>query len=58
MNWSALRYINTGGAPLSPELQERFTGLTGVPVIQGYGLTETSPTTHTVPLDRIKVCSI
>jgi acyl-CoA synthetase (AMP-forming)/AMP-acid ligase II len=58
MDWSALRYINTGGAPLSPELQERFTSLTGVPVIQGYGLTETSPTTHVVPLDRIKVGTI
>jgi acyl-CoA synthetase (AMP-forming)/AMP-acid ligase II len=58
MDWSALRYINTGGAPLAPELQERFTSLTGVPVIQGYGLTETSPTTHVVPLDKIKVGAI
>lgn len=58
MDWSGLRYINTGGAPLAPELQERFTSLTGVPVIQGYGLTESSPTTHVVPLDKIKVGSI
>ena len=58
MDWRFLRYINTGGAPLAPDLQERFTQLTGVPVIQGYGLTETSPTTHTNPLDRIKIGSI
>lgn len=58
MDWSALRYINTGGAPLAPELQERFTRITGVPVIQGYGLTESSPTTHTVPLNRMKVGTI
>ncbi|MGO9116777.1 MAG: class I adenylate-forming enzyme family protein [Desulfomonilaceae bacterium] len=58
IDWSALRYINTGGAPLSPELQKRFTDLTGVPVIQGYGLTESSPTTHVTPLDKIKVGSI
>ena len=58
MDWSALKYINTGGAPLSPELQKRFTDLTGVPVIQGYGLTESSPTTHVTPLDEIKVGSI
>jgi acyl-CoA synthetase (AMP-forming)/AMP-acid ligase II len=58
MDWSALRYVNTGGAPLSPELQERFTQITGVPVIQGYGLTESSPTTHVTPLNRIKVGSI
>jgi acyl-CoA synthetase (AMP-forming)/AMP-acid ligase II len=55
MDWSALRYINTGGAPMSPALQERFTSLTGVPVIQGYGLTESSPTTHVVPLNAVKV---
>ena len=58
MDWSALRYVNTGGAPLAPELQERFTQITGVPVIQGYGLTESSPTTHVTPLNRIKVGSI
>jgi acyl-CoA synthetase (AMP-forming)/AMP-acid ligase II len=58
MDWSRLRYVNTGGAPMSPELQERFRRLAGVPVIQGYGLTESSPTTHVVPLDRIKTGSI
>jgi acyl-CoA synthetase (AMP-forming)/AMP-acid ligase II len=58
MDWSRLRYVNTGGAPLSPEIQERFTRITGVPVMQGYGLTESSPTTHCSPLNRIKVGSI
>lgn len=58
MDWSRLRYVNTGGAPMSPELQERFTRLTGVRAIQGYGLTESSPTTHVVPLDRIRVGTI
>lgn len=58
MDWSRLRYINTGGAPLAPELQARFTEITGVPVMQGYGLTESSPTTHINPIDRIKVGSI
>ncbi len=58
MDWSGLRYVNTGGAPLSPELQARFTQITGVSVIQGYGLTESSPTTHTSPLNKIKVGSI
>jgi acyl-CoA synthetase (AMP-forming)/AMP-acid ligase II len=58
LDWSRLRYINTGGAPLSPDLQERFTQITGVPVMQGYGLTESSPTTHVNPVRRIKVGSI
>ncbi|MFZ0946481.1 MAG: AMP-binding protein [Syntrophobacteraceae bacterium] len=55
MDWSALRYINTGGAPMSPALQQRFNSLTGVTVIQGYGLTESSPTTHVVPMNAIKM---
>ncbi|MGO9018855.1 MAG: class I adenylate-forming enzyme family protein [Syntrophobacteraceae bacterium] len=54
MDWSSMRHFNSGGAPLSPEIQERLAGLTGVPVTQGYGLTESSPTTHVVPLDAIK----
>lgn len=58
MDWSRLRYINTGGAPLSPEVQEQFTRITGVPVMQGYGLTESSPTTHVNPIGKIKVGSI
>ena len=58
MDWSRLRYINTGGAPLSPDLQQRFTRITGVPVMQGYGLTESSPGTHVNPIHRIKVGSI
>jgi len=58
MDWSRLRYVNAGGAILSPEVQERFTQITGVPVMQGYGLTESSPTTHVTPIRKIKVGSI
>ena len=58
MDWSRMRFVNTGGAPVSAELQDRFRRLTGVPVIQGYGLTEASPTTHVVPLDGIRVGTI
>ncbi len=58
MDWSRLRFVNTGGAPISPELQDRFRELTGVPVIQGYGLTESSPATHVVPLDGIRTGTI
>ncbi len=58
MDWSRLRYVNAGGAILSPDVQERFTKITGVPVMQGYGLTESSPTTHVTPIGKIKVGSI
>jgi acyl-CoA synthetase (AMP-forming)/AMP-acid ligase II len=58
MDWTHLRYVNAGGAILSPDVQERFTRITGVPVMVGYGLTESSPTTHVTPIGRIKNGSI
>ena len=58
MDWTHLRYVNAGGAILSAEVQERFTQITGVPVMVGYGLTESSPTTHITPIRKIKVGSI
>ena len=41
-----LRWVKSGAAPLAPDLPRRFTALTGVPVCQGYGMTEASPVTH------------
>jgi long-chain acyl-CoA synthetase len=41
-----LEWVKCGAAPLPPELPRRFTGLTGIPVCQGYGMTEASPLTH------------
>lgn len=39
-------WVKSGAAPLAPDLPRRFTGLTGIPVRQGYGMTEASPVTH------------
>ena len=39
---SSLNTIATGGAPLEPELEREWRAL-GIDLIQGYGLTETSP---------------
>jgi 4-coumarate--CoA ligase len=58
MDWSRLRYVNAGGAILSSDLQQKFTQITGVPVMIGYGLTESSPTTHVTPIGKIKLGSI
>jgi acyl-CoA synthetase (AMP-forming)/AMP-acid ligase II len=45
---SSLEFINSGAAPLSAELQVQCAKRLGCQVEQGYGLTETSPTTHWV----------
>ena len=40
---SSLRLAFFGAAPLSADLQSRIQDVVGFPVVQGYGLTETSP---------------
>ncbi|KAG7007251.1 4-coumarate--coA ligase 1 [Physcia stellaris] len=46
---SSLRMMNSGAAPLTQELVEAVHQRLKVPIKQGYGLSETSPTTHTQP---------
>jgi long-chain acyl-CoA synthetase len=47
----SVRWVKSGAAPLAPELAYRFTELTGIKVVQGYGMTEASPVTHVGYLD-------
>jgi long-chain acyl-CoA synthetase len=49
---SSVRYIMSGAAPLPPDVGKRVSELTGVAVLQGYGLTEASPLTHLSPVDN------
>ncbi len=49
-DWSSLRTLMIGAAPVAPELARRFREQTGVNVVQGYGLTEAGPVTHLNPV--------
>jgi len=48
---SSLQFMLSGAAPLSAELEVACGKRLGCRMEQGYGLTETSPTTHSVPDD-------
>lgn len=43
---SSIRMMNSGAAPLTHELVKASYSRTKIPIKQGYGLSETSPTTH------------
>ena len=48
---SSLKFCLSGGAPLPVEVKERFEKLTGCKVVEGYGLSEASPSVTCNPLD-------
>ncbi len=47
---SALRFCISGGAALPVEIKKKFEALTGAQVIEGYGLSETSPVVASNPV--------
>ncbi len=46
----SLRYCISGGAPLPAEVKRQFESMTGCTVVEGYGLTESSPVLCINPL--------
>ena len=51
---SSLKLVMIGAAPVPPEVSRRFTQRTGLPVVQGYGMTEASPLTHLNPVHDLE----
>jgi long-chain acyl-CoA synthetase len=43
---SSVRVAFSGAAPLPTQILDRFRTVTGVEIVEGYGLTEASPVTH------------
>jgi long-chain acyl-CoA synthetase len=50
-NLHSVRICISGAAPLPAELQKSFEQLSGGKLVEGYGLSETSPVTHCNPLN-------
>src|SRR5690606_27016087 len=56
-SWS-LRGTVSGGMALVPAVGQRWERMTGTPMYQGYGLTETSPVVTLNPFHRARLDSI
>jgi long-chain acyl-CoA synthetase len=56
---SSLKFCLSGGAPLPVEVKQKFERLTGCRLVEGYGLSESSPVATCNPIDgKVKVGSI
>ena len=51
VDWSSLRVANAGGMAVQQSVAERWFAATGCPIIEGYGLSETSPVATCNPSD-------
>jgi long-chain acyl-CoA synthetase len=57
-DFSFIRFCMSGGAPMSLEGMERFRKLSGCSILEGYGLSETSPIVTTTPPDHVKIGAV
>ena len=54
LDMTSIRACLSGAAPLPVEVQQEFERLTGGKLVEGYGLSESSPVTHANPLEGIR----
>src|SRR5699024_9660910 len=48
-NLNCLKFCSSGSAPIPVELIKKFEKLTGATIAEGFGLSESSPSTHRNP---------
>jgi len=54
MDVRSVKVCFCGSAPLPVPVMERFEALTGSHIVEGFGLTETSPVTHVHPMEGLR----
>ncbi|MCK8058868.1 MULTISPECIES: long-chain fatty acid--CoA ligase [unclassified Fusibacter] len=54
----SMRVFVSGGASLPVEVMTNFSAKFGIPIVEGYGLSEASPVVSVNPMDKVKVGSI
>ncbi|MGZ0190430.1 MAG: AMP-binding protein, partial [Alphaproteobacteria bacterium] len=53
-DFSSLRTVFSAAAPLGEDVASACAERLGVKVLQGYGMTELSPVSHVMPLDKVR----
>lgn len=54
MDVGSIKSCFSGSAPIPVDVMEKFEKLTGSMIVEGFGLSETSPVTHTSPLGGLR----